>query len=478
MMFSRGIGLRNLAGLVLISTTGLLISNQSPAIPDPKPSQDRPDETIIARDISIARNRDIAHDREWSPGVPDPAPSGAGDPGMQGVSPETPAAQETEEKADSKYPLEKIKEWRTAATQHIAGKPDSAAITIGAWQTKDLETVIAFVEKLASQPLRSAKRTLAKARFNRPLGLTDQEVKQGDLSRVLRQGALLHTDIALLVLEKLSYQNLREGMGGFADGLAIIQPKIHHWEFARRLIDSLSSLPSQNQLVRQWYTATTAHMQSNRDLGYAGHNLEHALKKFPEDDRILFYAGALHETWASPVNQNVLLPPEAKTSYGSRESELKHARQFLQKCIAANPGFTEARLHLGRVQGLLGQHHRAVPELQQAAASMQDPLLLYYSSLYLGWEFAMLSRRSEARDQYQRAAALYPTAQSPLLALSELAHSQDDAEGALLAMQRVFALPRTDFRKDDPWWTYDLSHVRDAATLVAEMHKMFGGPPK
>jgi len=69
---------------------------------------------------------------------------------------------------------------------------------------------------------------------------------------------------------------------------------------------------------------------------------------------------------------------------------------------------------------------------------------------------------------------LYPTAQSPLLAISQLALDNDDTEGALRALQRVFGLQIKDRWNDDPWWVYDLAHVRDAAALVAEMQKKLG----
>jgi hypothetical protein len=65
-----------------------------------------------------------------------------------------------------------------------------------------------------------------------------------------------------------------------------------------------------------------------------------------------------------------------------------------------------------------------------------------------------------------------------LLALSHLARTGGNAKDAHLDMQRVFALPHTDHWNDDPWWTYDLAHVRDADTLVAQMHKMFGDLPR
>jgi hypothetical protein len=391
---------------------------------------------------------------------------------------ETPAAEKNERKTDSNYQLRKVEEWRTAAVQHNPGKPDSAALMIGSWDERDLELVIKFLTKLASQPAKTARRTLSRASTRRILQLTDQEVKRGDLNRILKQGALLHTDVALLGLEAKGNINASEPMVAIDDGRAAFWPKRLHWEFARRLIDSVSPSPAKDPIARQWYIAITAHMLSRRILSYARQNLENALKIFPSDDRILFYAGVLHETWASSLHQNILLPPGVQMVYGSKESEFKQARQFFQKSIESNPNSAETHLRLGRVLGLLGNHYQAVAELQQAAASIKDPRLLYYTSLYLGCEFAALSRPSEAREQYERAAVLYPTAQSPLLALSQLADSNGDVEGAFLAIQRVFALPRTDSRKDDPWWTYNLSAVRDADALVAEMHQLFGELPR
>ncbi len=391
--------------------------------------------------------------------------------------PTTTAEQAADRKDGTTVRLQKVKEWRIAAGQHKPGESDSAAVTIAAWPSKDLQSVIDFVAKLASQFARSAKTTLSRAQMKRLFELSDQEVQRKDLTRVLRQGVLLHTDIALLELEKGAYQQRSvwiEGRGIFADGQIFLMPQKYHWQYARQLIDSIP----ENQIAKGWYIATTAHMQSRRLLSYSAQNLRSALEKFPSSDRLLFYAGALHEIWASPANQNVLLPPSGKVSFGSRESELKLARQFFQKALAVNPDFAEARLHLGRVQGLLGDHAQAAAELERAAGSINDPQLSYYSSLYLGWELAQLSRLNEARDQYERAATLYPGAQSAHLAISQLAHGSGDAKAAFLAVQNVFALHVRDPWNDDPWWAYDVSHVRDAAGLMIEMRKSFGGPPR
>jgi tetratricopeptide (TPR) repeat protein len=390
----------------------------------------------------------------------------------QPPSTQVPAAQKPEENSNSR--LRNVKEWRTAIGQHIPGRADAAAAKIASFRAKDVEYILDFVTKMASMPAKSARRELAKGPIRRLLDPTDQEVREGNLSRILKQGVLLHTDIALLGLEKTGFKDTRELVGVFEDGRVAIQPKRLHWTFARRLIESLSQASAQSPMVRQWYIATTAQMQSRRLLAYADDNLKCALKLFPLDDRLLFYAGVLHEIWASSSNQNIQLPLMDKVFYGSREKELKLAHQFFEKAVTVNPGFAEAHLHLGRVTGLLGDHHKALAELQKAAATLGDPQLLYYASLYLGCEFEALSQPGEARDQYEHAAVLYPTAQSPLFALSQLAHSTGDPEGALAALQRVFALQPGKRPNGDPWWNYDLSHVREADALVSGMYKAFG----
>jgi hypothetical protein len=70
-----------------------------------------------------------------------------------------------------------VEEWWKAAAERNRGKTDSAAMMIAKWDERDLELVIGFVTKLASQPIKTARRTLARASIRRILQLTDQEVK-------------------------------------------------------------------------------------------------------------------------------------------------------------------------------------------------------------------------------------------------------------------------------------------------------------
>jgi tetratricopeptide (TPR) repeat protein len=376
-----------------------------------------------------------------------------------------------DQKPQSRYEL--VRNWRTAAEEHKAGEPDSAAKKIGGWGEIDIKFVFDFLQKLTSQSAKNLKHSLAKAQIRGLLNLNDKEEKQGDLSRLIKQGILLHTDIALLDVDTASNQSSGIGMGFFADGGVVqIKAETRHWEFARQLIDLL---PPDNGIAQKWYALATEYMQSRRLQGYAAQNLKRALEKFPSDGTILFYSGVLHENLASPANQNQLLPLGTKANYGSRESELKLARNYFERSIALNPDFAEARMRLGRILGLLGNHSQSIAELQKAAASLQGPPQLYYASLFLGSEFESISRKEEAREQYEKAAKLYPAAQSPLFALSRLSGRNGDSKGALEAVQQAFGLTAVDSHSDDPWWTYDLSHVHNSDRLAEEIRKIFPG---
>lgn len=392
----------------------------------------------------------------------------------------SPEQQKSGKRNDTGYLLQKLKEWREASEQHVAGKPDPAAVSMGKWDPEDCEIVIDFITELAGKSKDIKRGTLSKTPFRRRMGVTKQEIQQGDLNRVLKEGALLHTDIALLNLETDEYLDRNNGVGLFVDGRVIGVPRKFHWSFARRLIDAVAPSPSRDETARMWYIATTAYMMNHRHLANARGNLEKAENLYPSDDRILFYTGVLHETWAHPSNQNAHMPPGSSTSYGSEKSELRKARQLFRKAIKVNPGLAEAHLRLGRVHGLLGNHREAIEELRKAAGLIgEDTQLRYYNALFLGWSFAETSRWKEARDHYKRAAELYPTAQSPLFGLSRLARIGNDAEGARAAVERVFELPSDESPgHNDPWWRYDLSHVRDAEALVAKMHAMFTKPPE
>lgn len=393
-----------------------------------------------------------------------------------------PAFQRTPPRKISPELYDKVVQWRTAVAQHDPGELDAAGIEIGHWPAADVRAVIGQITGLA--------RLLANPRSNAHietlqvqslLGLTRDEALHGNPNRILKRGALLHTDIALLA----SILGPSSAGGGktkwlIDDGRVVGEDTDLHWECARLLLDAVYPRPSSDEMVRMWYLSTAAGMQSRRQWGNAVEHLKRARAIFPSDARILFYSGTMHEFYAGPHAQNAALaaPLVALLAVDSRKSELESALGFLKEAVTAAPGFAEARLRLGRVSGLLGDHFRAVSELQQAAAAITDPLLLYYAALFLGQEHEMLGHYDEAREQFERAATLYPTAQSPRLALSHLALRSGDSPKVLFAMERVLTMPDTDPDREDPWWYYNVAHVRNADALLVGMRRTFGGLPR
>jgi len=270
----------------------------------------------------------------------------------------------------------------------------------------------------------------------------------------------------------ISVQDGRENTRGYES----VPGKGWHWRYSRSLLDQVTPNDSEDAMVRKWYVATTARMLSSRLFNHAEENLASALELFPSDHLLLFYKGALHEKFASPSFQNAIPPDGMVYTFGSEKSELKQAREYFQKALKADPEFAEARLHLGRVRGLLGDHKDAVEELRKAARSLTDTRLQYYCYLYLGNELAALNHLKEAREQYEAAAKLYPEAQSPLLGLSQLSLIIGDYENALGYGRKIFNLPLTKDASEDPWWIYDISPGLNAPTLISEMYEVSLAP--
>ena len=434
------------------------------------------------------------------------------------------------EKRREYYAL-KARQWREAVEQHIPGKPDTAAVEVGSWSVDDLNVILYLVGNIRNGKLRPYISENVIRLFNGRQYINENIIPflylPDNPNQLLKRAAVLHTDIPMLRLDTgyapedtlayyeggsfgtsrdlisaeyggdnistygqfSSYRSYRPGRYykidrstiSVQDGQVTAQDvennpgKVWHWKFARFLLDQITPQPSKDEMVQKWYVGATAFLLSSRLFTRAEENLTLALELFPSDPRLLFFKGVLHEKFASLSYRNVIPPDGMVYSFGSEEEELKKAREYFQKALKADPDFAEARLHLGRIRGLLGAHKEAEEELRKASASLTDTRLLYYCSLYLGNELAALNRIPEAREQYEIAAKLYPGAQSPLLGLSQLALKIGDYENALSYGRKIFNLPAKEDISEDPWWIYDVSPALNAPTLISEIYEKSGG---
>jgi tetratricopeptide (TPR) repeat protein len=432
--------------------------------------------------------------------------------------------------------LERLGRWLKAVVLHKPGSADQESIEVASWAQPDLQSLWIDVDVLAklmrhpgslrfsvkpagqrtpqdipytTRQLRRLK-ALACAAVGIVAGPHCVENKasidlDADLLRlsalvfaarsrgdgdnyVLRRGALLHADVAMFVdrtpVEPASTAP-QPGPQRFkleiSDGRQIDFGQVAvHWEIARMVLDYVKADgagepgPGRDEMVRHWYRATAAWMQYVGDHDTV--HLDRAREIFPTDPDILFLSGAQRETYASSHIQSAVrsavLPFGVFFALGSERAELRQAEGFFRRALESKPDYGEARLRLGRVLGSLGRHVDAARELRQALASVDDDLLRYYGELFLGAEEESLGQYDAAFDAYDRAAARYPTAQSPWLALSQLARRRGDRAAALRALQQVFDLPSEPDR-NDPWWTYYVAQARNIDQLLEDLRRPF-----
>jgi tetratricopeptide (TPR) repeat protein len=243
------------------------------------------------------------------------------------------------------------------------------------------------------------------------------------------------------------------------------------------LLDAVLPEPRRDKMIRMWYRATIASLHNHRTFAEAGPQLARALVLFPDDARILFYSGALQETFAAASVQSVVqsttFTPGFTPAVSSARVHLAQAERLFRQALKIDPASSEIYVHLANVVGRLGRHQEAATELRGAIPSITDARIEYYAQMFLGREEEMLGHSSGALEGFERAATLYPRAQSPQLALAQLAWRDADASTAFRTIERLFQIPPYQREREDPWWVYEAAHVRDAERLLEAVRAPF-----
>jgi tetratricopeptide (TPR) repeat protein len=301
------------------------------------------------------------------------------------------------------------------------------------------------------------------------LRLTDDEAKHGDVNRLVKRGAMLHADIATLLTEP----------GSSHGGIIVKDGRyerpgdvVSHWETGRLLLDLIVPSTSGDDLARLWYKATGAYLISTLTFSEAEPHLKRGRALFDPDADLAYLTGLMNEYYASPRLQGFadsLTTPVRSRQYGLEPAHvhLKEAEVLFRRAVELRSDWGEARVRLGRVVGLLGRHEEAAAELEVALTCVGDaPELEYFAQLFLGDEQQALGHRQAAVERYTRAAALFPGAQSPYLALAQIARRYGDRTNALRAANQLLMLPGDATQRGDPWWTYLLLPSSDADALL------------
>jgi tetratricopeptide (TPR) repeat protein len=334
---------------------------------------------------------------------------------------------------------DRLEAWREAVEAHTPGEPGKVAVDISSWSGSDLEGVVADVKRHA--------RSLAKQ---------DLEIA----NRFLLRGAEFHADIARLIPDDSTRRSEKQlSVFTVADGrwLGVKYLSIH-WQLARSLIDGVLPEPSAYEPVRRWYRDTSRELLLVRSLVEVQGHLARGVQIFPKDGLLLFYRGALHERYSSSLMQagsaSLDDANRGASTIGTTNAELSRAERWLREALVYEPDHVEARLRHGHVIGDLGRHQEAISELQRVVDAGPPGELLYLAHLFLGREYEALKRYDEARAALERAADLYPNAQTPRLALSQIARRTGNRTAARRELDLLAKLPDVEREREDPWWDY------------------------
>ena len=387
---------------------------------------------------------------------------------------------QTEAERPLKYSrLQRLGQWTAALERHQPGAADAALDTFNDWSAPEfaeLKTTFYSALQIVRDPkLRTFfrpplpnGRPSTQAFYSRDeirdLVALAARLRKLDENHMFHRGAMLHMDA--VVLGTRGDSRGRPGRSDFFilrfdDGQGLgNEDAMGQVDFARFLLEwvrpdpkDLRPKPSGDDWVRRWYRTLIAYQLSQQHFNVQ--DAERGLALFPDDHEVLFLGGVLHETLSAETVQEPLRKSDhlrTGVRVRSAKGELDVAEDLLRRAVKRNPTFAEARLHLGRVLVEQGQAKAALPELTQALSSIQNKALQYYGHMFLGRSAAETGDAARARAAYERAAQLSPAAQSPLIALSQLAYSRGDAAEATSLLARVADLPALE--NDDPWWFY------------------------
>jgi tetratricopeptide (TPR) repeat protein len=372
--------------------------------------------------------------------------------------------------------LANLRAWLSAIDQHRPGSMDETLVRFAQWPAGDLEALFPDVVALLEYIKNSGKRPARRARGN----FTPQELDelrematreaQRDPNRLARRAALFHTDLA-----RFWPGDTGTGQAGYRQPEPAIAPRRSaivlddgaqrgiaagslHWDFAREVLDMVAPDPARDAWVRRWYQATASLFAVDHLFAEADPHFRKARRLFPRDATLLAHIGCFYEALAAPRIQDAMqaatLPYGVTFDVAGERQNLRDAADAFRQALALDNRFVEARLRLARVSGLLGRNEEARRLLQQVHDESLDLRTSYYAALFAGAEEQAAGLFDDARRSYERAASLYPLAQSPHFGLSQLAWLTGDSRAALRALESTTKPAQLRSFVDDPWWEY------------------------
>jgi tetratricopeptide (TPR) repeat protein len=227
-------------------------------------------------------------------------------------------------------------------------------------------------------------------------------------------------------------------------------------------------------------------MFGKRLVGETDRHMERAGALLPDDARIVLDRAGMVEIQGLSRSQQALSNEGAAQStrvgivrVGSGAQQAgrtmdqanAEAERLFRRALDLDPRLFEARLRLARLLILRTRSAEALAILRAAPAGSapSDKIGAFYVHLFSARAERTLGHLDAAADHAREALALFPDAQSALMASSQIAMLRADAAGAEAPLRHLATLPADTSQRLDPWWGYDLFTGRDPRPILREM---------
>jgi hypothetical protein len=248
-------------------------------------------------------------------------------------------------------------------------------------------------------------------------------------TRLLRTAIVAHTDAAI---------SARAGPA--------VVPWSPHLSTAQRYAQRLAAKNREDSVAVGWWLIAIGTMHGQRNYSLAMKVARDAVHACGERPEFLLAAGITNElAWVWEHEEDIRSP---------FNGSLEEAEKTYARLVAQQPALVEARVRLGRVQTLRGDHESAVRTLADVPES-GAAVLLSLARLFEGDALERQGRIADAQQRYEAAARLAPAAQAAQLAFAYTQY-QGDARTDAAARVREFAANRAAPDNGDPWFWYSL----------------------
>lgn len=400
---------------------------------------------------------------------------------------------------------EMLREWADAVVQHRAGEDDEALSKLSDWTYDDLETMQPFLEAFVGKPERNddARATTRRARLTaRDKTMVRDAAKErlgADPNAFRKRAAMLHTDAAVLLdppaatappedkqSKSMPYW-ARQRSSRRVDIISIdaeyqnVQYANPHWEMAMDMLDAVRA--PRDPFVAQWFADIGIYLVEQRRYNDGLEHFNRARRLALDEAGVLFAEARLHEALSAPRLQNLLRTAAARgvliSGIDDRRIELRRAEALLQKALAANAAFDQARLRMARVIMQQDRWEEGLKQIQQVRSHATDEQLMYYANLFAGDAELALGRAGDAAKSFERALELCPRAQAAQLGLGASLRLLGERQTAIDAvMSTIMVAPDARDESDDPWWEYYVGNGADADRLLAALRAPYREPRK